>query len=132
MTKRMNLRTKEIIARSSYEDGETGANDAASRVGRPVARWSRVRREPAPRRLGDRSIPRGMQLRDRVSDPPELEAAEDGVRAVARAELREEIRDVVLHGAVREVERLRYLAIRVAAGKQAQDFRLALGDGIRV
>ena len=55
---------------------------------------------------------------------------EHGARAVAHAELREDVRDVVLDGSLGDVEGARDLAVAVAAGHQAQDLDLPVGEPV--
>src|SRR5579883_1345775 len=65
---------------------------------------------------------------ERSSEITALGGFEDGAGAVADVELGEDAGDVVLHGALGDVEGARDLAVRVAGGEQAEDLALAGGD----
>jgi hypothetical protein len=55
-------------------------------------------------------------------------ALKHGPRAVADPQLGEDARDVVLHGPLRHAERRADLAVRIAAGEQAQHLHFAFGQ----
>jgi hypothetical protein len=68
---------------------------------------------------------------DRRSDVAELQRLQNGARPIADAKFRQDARRVILDGAHRGAERVRDLAVAVAAGRESEDFDLALGQRIR-
>lgn len=66
----------------------------------------------------------------KLLDQSELERLERGARPVAHSELGEDGGEVVLHRALGDRQRLRDLAVAVAAGDQPQDLDFALGERI--
>src|SRR5260370_40823271 len=53
------------------------------------------------------------------------------LRAVAQAKLAQDVRDVILHGAFRDEQRLANLAVALALREQAQNIALALGQVVQ-
>src|SRR5687768_11199972 len=73
------------------------------------------------------SLPCALRL---VSDVSQLQGLQHCARPVAYAELRENARCMVLDRALGGAKRIRDLAIAVAAGHQAEDLDLALGQRV--
>ena len=60
----------------------------------------------------------------------QFQCLKDRARAIAHAELGQDIGDVVLDRALGDVQRARDLLVGIAAGHQPQNLGLALGQGI--